>query len=425
MECAIVGAKTRVAPLKFVSIPRLELQAAVIGVRLADTITKALSFKIHQRFFWSDSRDVLCWIQSDHRRYSQFVAFRVSEILESTTMAEWGHKGSKENVADDATKWNSLPDLSPSSRWFKGPSFLWEASNKWPLNPFIEDSTQEELRAQVFHHRDQPKDLIKVQDFSSWTRLQRTAATVLRSMHNFRCNANKEHRKIGPLASYELQQGANYLYRLAQSEAFPDEISAISEGRITLPKTSPIRCFNPFIDAQKLMRMQGRVSACDYASADAKHRIILPKDHHITWLIVKDYHERFHHQNHTTVINELRQIFKIPKIRRLFQRVRTECQRCKINSAVPRPPIMGDLPSARLAAFTRPFSFVGVDYFGPWTVEQTLRRRTKNWLRQTKISGLRLKRWSKIKLLQKLLAPIHNGLSFLQHHHTWAEPGSG
>lgn len=51
IECAIVGAKSRVAPLKFVSIPRLELQSAVLGSRLAKTISEALSFKINERFF--------------------------------------------------------------------------------------------------------------------------------------------------------------------------------------------------------------------------------------------------------------------------------------------------------------------------------------------------------------------------------------
>lgn len=380
VECAIVGAKTRVAPLKFVSIPRLELQAAVIGVRLADTITRALSIKVHQRCFWSDSRDVLCWIRSDHRRYSQFVAFRVSEILESTTMAQWGHKGLKENVADEATKWQGLPDLSSNSRWFRGPSFLWETSNTWPSNPFETDTTSEELRAQICYHHEHVEGLIKPQDFSSWTRMQRIVATVIRSIHNLRCKANKAQRRIGPLSAYELQQGAIHLYRLAQADAFSDEISMLSSGtdRVTLPKASAIYSFNPFIDANKLLRMQGRISACEYASMDCKNPIILPKDHHVTWLVVQHYHERYHHQNHTTVINELRQSFKIPKSRRLFQRVRTTCQKCKIHAASPRPPIMADLPPDRLAAFTRPFSFVGIDYFGPITVAVG-RRTEKRW----------------------------------------------
>lgn len=124
VECRIVAAKTRVAPLKFVSIPRLELQAAVIGARLACTIADSLSITISSKYYWTDSRDVLCWLNSDHRRYTQYVAFRVSEILETTDANEWRWLPSKMNVADDGTKWNTSPDLTTQSRWFVGPEFL-------------------------------------------------------------------------------------------------------------------------------------------------------------------------------------------------------------------------------------------------------------------------------------------------------------
>ncbi|XP_053690937.1 uncharacterized protein LOC128739468 [Sabethes cyaneus] len=112
-HCSLVTSKTRVAPLKLTSIPRLELQAAVIGTRLGHTIIETLPVKITKKFFWTDSRDVLCWLNSDHRRYTQFVGFRVTEILEATEVHEWRYVPSKLNVADDGTKWDSRPDLSP------------------------------------------------------------------------------------------------------------------------------------------------------------------------------------------------------------------------------------------------------------------------------------------------------------------------
>ncbi|XP_062714125.1 uncharacterized protein LOC134290910 [Aedes albopictus] len=146
IECRIVAAKTRVAPLKFVSIPRLELQAAVVGARLAHTIEDALSVKISKKYYWTDSRDVLCWLNSDHRRYTQFVAFRVSELLEITEANEWRWVPSKMNVADDGTKWSTFPDLSPGSRWFVGPEFLRLQETDWPQQPTNNCSTEEELR---------------------------------------------------------------------------------------------------------------------------------------------------------------------------------------------------------------------------------------------------------------------------------------
>lgn len=165
MEYAIVGAKTRAAQLKFVSIPRLELQAAVIVVRLADKITKSLSFKVHRRFFLSASRDVLCWIRSDHRWYSQFVAFRISEILETTEILGRNIR-SKENVADDATQWQGVPHLAENSRLFKRPGFLLENHESWPSNPYQDGDTDEELRANLFNHQVEPAPVINVQDYS-------------------------------------------------------------------------------------------------------------------------------------------------------------------------------------------------------------------------------------------------------------------
>ena len=88
IETSLVGSKTRVAPLKFLSIPRSELQACVIGSRFANSVLKSLTVKVNKRFFWTDSSDVISWLNSDHRRYSQFVAFRVSEILDTTEVHE-------------------------------------------------------------------------------------------------------------------------------------------------------------------------------------------------------------------------------------------------------------------------------------------------------------------------------------------------
>lgn len=102
---SLVGSKTRVAPLRITSIPRLELMAALIASRFASSIASSLSIKISQKIFWSDSKTVICWIRSDHRRYHQFVAFRVSEILDTTELNEWRWISGKLNVADEATKW--------------------------------------------------------------------------------------------------------------------------------------------------------------------------------------------------------------------------------------------------------------------------------------------------------------------------------
>ncbi|XP_058817409.1 uncharacterized protein LOC131680718 [Topomyia yanbarensis] len=380
IECSIVGAKSRVAPLKFLSIPRLELQAAVIGARLANSITQSLSLKIDQHIFWSDSRDVLYCIRSDHRRYSQFVAFRVSEILETTGIDSWRWLPSKENVADEATKWQRRPTLESNSRWFSAPGFLWQMNGHWPSEPLAAHSTEEELRPNLFYHEMASESPIRFERFFRWKHLLRVTAMVWRFVANTRCKGTSQ-RTTGPLSREQLQHAERCLYKLVQQDSFAKEIQVLSSSNDDaklVPKSSSIYRENPYLDDQGVVRRRGRTNLCTYATTDAKNLVILPKTHHVTRLIVQDYHVRYHHRNHETIVNEVRQRYYIPKLRVVYRRVRSECQLCKNRNAVPHAPRMAELPSVRLAAFERPFSYVGVDYFGPLSVVVG-RRTEKHW----------------------------------------------
>lgn len=146
-----------------------------------------------------------------------------------------------------------------------------------------------------------------------------------------------------------------------------------------IDRNSKIYSHSPYMDNDEILRCNGRIDTAKTISVNAKRPIILPRNHHITILLVDSYHKRFHHQNHETVVNEIRQRFIIPRLRQVVKSVRTKCQQCKNFRAAPNPPQMADLPIARLAAKTRPFTYVGIDYFGPMNV--TVGRRTeKRWV---------------------------------------------
>lgn len=130
--CSIVGAKTRVASMKITSIPHLELMAALIRARFATYIIENHEINIIKKYYWIDSKTVLSWIKSDHRKYSQFVAFRITGILESSSTEDWKWVPSKLNVADDGTKWSKFPQISNSCRWIQGLEFLMLPEEKWP-----------------------------------------------------------------------------------------------------------------------------------------------------------------------------------------------------------------------------------------------------------------------------------------------------
>nr|XP_043067313.1 uncharacterized protein LOC122321449 [Drosophila bipectinata] len=127
-----ISSKTKCAPMRTMSIPRLELQAAVLGTRLMDTVKQEHGVAFSNCVLWTDSKTVLHWISSTHRRYKQFVGNRVAEILESTEASQWRWIPSAENVADDATRPLKAVDLSIDSRWLSGPPFLQGPEESWP-----------------------------------------------------------------------------------------------------------------------------------------------------------------------------------------------------------------------------------------------------------------------------------------------------
>ncbi|XP_055622593.1 uncharacterized protein LOC129766152 [Toxorhynchites rutilus septentrionalis] len=133
------------------------------------------------------------------------------------------------------------------------------------------------------------------------------------------------------------------------------------------------------MDEKGVIRCRGRIGAAPYAPMEAKFPIILPRQHQITFLIVDWYHRRFRHANRETIFNEIRQRFEIAALRRLLDKVQRACLHCRIAKANPSPPAMAPLPETRLTAFLHPFTFTGLDYFGPLIV-RVGRSNVKRWV---------------------------------------------
>ncbi|XP_058828395.1 uncharacterized protein LOC131688239 [Topomyia yanbarensis] len=381
VRCVLVAAKTKVAPLKPLSIPRLELQAGVIGCRLIEGICAALNLPIEGRYIWTDSTTVLAWIRSDSRRYHPYVAFRVGEILNSTNVDEWYHVPSKQNVADVATKWGNGPDFNPSSIWYTSTAFLYRPMVEWPKQAERQWTTNEELRAVFHHHRELPLSLIDVSRFSNWDRLLRAAAYVQRAVQKFRGQEISTK-----LTSDDLLRAENFLWRQVQRQSYADEYCTLLYNKqhpeVTpkqLDKCSALYKESPFLDDAGVIRMNSRIGAAPTTPFEAKYPIILPKDHRLTHLLVDSYHRRFMHINNDTVFNEIRQRFRIPQLRPVIKRVVKNCRRCMVKKAIPQPPMMAPLPEVRLTPHIRAFSYTGVDYFGPIMVKQN-RSLVKRWV---------------------------------------------
>lgn len=131
-QCAFVAAKTRAAPVKPLSIPRLELQAAVRSVLLACMIQKEHDYEVSSTYYRSDSSAVIGQIHRDSKRHPAFTANRLSDILDTSELQQWSDCPGKLNHADDGSRGLKADAINPNCRWLNGPAFLLLSEDQWP-----------------------------------------------------------------------------------------------------------------------------------------------------------------------------------------------------------------------------------------------------------------------------------------------------
>jgi len=250
----LVAAKSKVAPLTTTSIPRLELLAAVLELRLTESTSRVFSGALGQAVFWSDSMNVLWWLRGRSRRFKPFVANRVGEIQSLTNPKQWRYVSTHENPADVITRGTRISDMTKEEKWWNGPDFHQKEEPYWPVNRIGADLVTEEKEikkkaqdkqdslqarnedwAMVSVHDDDQLWRLDPKRFSSWLRLIRVQAWVRRFIDN--CRSCK--RETGELKSEEIEDATFQVIRSAQRKAFPDEYFALQRQR-ELPKKSKL-----------------------------------------------------------------------------------------------------------------------------------------------------------------------------------------
>ncbi|XP_070410955.1 uncharacterized protein [Nothobranchius furzeri] len=373
VHIAFMMARSRVCPRKQLSMPRLELCAALAGAQLAKVTMTELSFSPQQITLWTDSTTVLTWLKSDSSRYKVFVGTRVAEIQELTEGSTWRYVSTSDNPADDLTRGKTLHELSQPNRWSQGPQFLHQPIDTWPelQMEVAQEEDEDELRKTVFCAAATcPSHEVDVTNIDNWDDLVR--ATHM-SLHG----AAKD--LVSPtMTAADVQEAELHLLRQSQSETFQEEVKLLAVGK-SISKQSRLIMLAPEYDiAVGLIRVGGRLRRAEDLDLDSMHPIILDPKHHATRLLIKKYDNQLLHPGPERVFAEIRRRYWILRGGESIKRHQYSCVECQKWRASPVVPQMADLPPARLRLYKPPFWSTGVDCFGPYNIKVG-RRTEKRW----------------------------------------------
>ena len=400
IHCSLVMGKARVTPLKPTTIPRLELAAAVVSVKASEALSQDLEYEPMDETFWTDSMVVKAYIQNEARRFHTFVANRVQQIREHTSPDQWVYVASEDNPADDASRGLSVKQLTQNSRWIHGPRFLWEPRETWsmpekgevtPLSP----DDKEVKRVCALSSTSTPAIiqatlLERLSYFSEWFRAIRAVANCLRYLRILRSRVSTKKAgaqlqssnvKRQRISVEELKNAEATIIMELQREVFAEEIKVLrssspgefKRGEVKdrnreIKKVSQLYRLDPFLDQRGVLRVGGRLRHSSMPD-DLKHPIILPRKSNITELVIKYYHNKCNHQGRGMTINELRSSgFWIIGCTSAVSEMIHNCCLCRKTRSDVQNQKMADLPPDRLQD-SPPFTYCGVDCFGPWHVK--------------------------------------------------------
>ncbi|UYV80828.1 hypothetical protein LAZ67_19001892 [Cordylochernes scorpioides] len=355
----LLMAKSRLGPLKKTTIPRMELLACMLGVKLSRYITESLNLAAEPVYYWTDSTTALSWIKTN-RQWGTFVNNRVKEICNTSGPNKWFYVPGSLNPADLPSRGCSVLQLK-RTRWWEGLEWLKQPQDHWPKQLFHSDRTlvNLEIDRQVLvttHVRTEVMPWFE--RFTNFTKIVRINAWIRRFIRNT--------QKLSPSGMHslqlsELEDAEKGIWKTVQQQVFSSRGDSINGLMIIRDDFGLIRIKSKLIERDD-----------EYSF---RYPILLPTKHHVVTCLIREFHLRHCHAGVQILSAKLRENYWILNSRRSIRSVVSQCAKCRRFSSKPVKTAPIHLPLDRVRDATA-FEILGVDLAGPLY----LKNKTKAWI---------------------------------------------
>ena len=399
IDVKMIASKTRVAPVKRQTIPRLELIGATLLARLVNTVLTTLEWTV-EVYYWVDSMTTLQWIRND-RSWKQYMQHRVNEIRSLSSVDAWRFYPGSLNPADLPSRGISAQELSSESLWFNGPEFLVKGEDSWPKCPATSQIESKEVLQETMK---QPANVVRslvtnntqssgldlskvveVDRFSSLKNILRVTAYVMRLFINaLKTKQGGQSANSIPkeLSASEVKLAELMWVKSIQGQSFSNEISFVATGNARTVAPAYVQQFGLFLDDDHVLRCKGRLNNGSL-NLGSKNPILLPSKSRFVELLICEIHQKIKRSGIRDTLTAIRERFWLIRGRQAVKKVIRKCVVCRKAEGLPYgvtlPP---DLPASRVSE--KPPITMSV-----WTLQAhysfKIVRRTRNVSRKTRL----------------------------------------